>query len=404
MQVAYNGVVFDLVLLTNWQRERVDTKDKTTFLWWHHIIDMELVYNREATDAQWFPDYSHTAGRHTDGKFSPMGTDKARVDVLDAVRVPKGGVVGVRPPKSSIPGGVPMTDMEIRERMSIPRKKLIIWMNSGPFPGVGEYGIILEQPWGNLECDAQHGPSCTYNGVTQINGNSMGSYALRFETWEAPIRYGESSQWSNRDPSTSVINAKGKLNSPFALGLGINSPALVSNRWSMASKPNPQTHLLTREIEGEAIFRMDILKMRRLSADELRYQFMHPIPMGFVRRPPEVYLNSAGNGVRYKIADDMQSTNFPGGAKYGLIDVNVVQYLDYSVPETAEIFGDTIRDPTFMENLKKSAMTAGVHAGITLGPPLAGAAAIAAGSAAAALPSVLPGYLAGRLINKLRGR
>jgi hypothetical protein len=97
----------------------------------------------------------------------------------------------------------------------------------------------------------------------------------------------------------------------------------------MSYHANPETYLMSQVITGVATFRMDVLAARGLSADMLRNQFMHPIPAGYVRKPPLVELNEAGDSVRYEIEDEQQLMNFPGGAAHGIIRIEVDQTIEY---------------------------------------------------------------------------
>jgi hypothetical protein len=108
------------------------------------------------------------------------------------------------------------------------------------------------------------------------------------------------------------------------------TPALISNRWSMAFKPDPETYLMAQSIEGEAIFRADVLALRGLAADQLRAQIWHPIPAGYVRGDVEVKGSPDGLGVNYSYVDRQQLMNFPAGALAGIIRMKVEQEVNYS--------------------------------------------------------------------------
>ncbi len=110
------------------------------------------------------------------------------------------------------------------------------------------------------------------------------------------------------------------------------TPPILSNRWTMRQVPDPATHLNTTIIEGTAHFRLDVLQKLRMSADQLRPFFMHPIPFGYVRMPPEVTILSDGASVQYTVVDIQQMMNNPGGQRWGIHSVKAQQTMSYNSP------------------------------------------------------------------------
>jgi hypothetical protein len=118
------------------------------------------------------------------------------------------------------------------------------------------------------------------------------------------------------------------------------TPPIISNRWTMRQSPDPTTFLNSTIIEGTVHFRADVLEAVGLTADQLRMFFMHPIPFGYQRQPPEVVLNSDGISVTYRIVDVQQMMNNPGGARWGIASAQVKQQFSYNSPL------DYVRSPT----------------------------------------------------------
>ena len=112
----------------------------------------------------------------------------------------------------------------------------------------------------------------------------------------------------------------------------LGTPPLLSNRWTMREVPDPSTCLNCTIIEGTAHFRMDVLQALQLTPDQLRPFFMHPIPFGYVRMPPEVTVLSDGASVQYTIKDVQQMLNNPGGQRWGVHSVSVKQEMQYHSP------------------------------------------------------------------------
>ncbi len=418
MMLSYDGIVFDIILLKDWKREAVYTEDKSTFLFWHHVIQATTLLSDGATNSVKFPRLVPSAAlvagreikkatgglarlkfstdklpwrgtipqRRSDLDFLPQderslaealvnplsplnlidspdgaaGTGVGSPGQLFASTAATAGRNAVRPPLAkpgrrtttdrtgrrvvtllspATPAGVvntdsfshsvPTTDNELRTRLARPRRELVVWLYTGR-DGAIEY--ILRQPHLNAGVDAMTGPICTVLGSTAIHGQMTEVMDLQFETWEAPsIEYetipGEQSSVSASAVSRGVgLPRAGRLKNTLKRPdrVRIKTPAVLSHRWKMSFGWDAETQLRTQIIEGEVIFRSDVLNLRGLSADQLRPYFMaHKIPVGYVRAAGEtdVQLDDAGHGVRYKIVDKQQMTNFPGGVTWGVISL-----------------------------------------------------------------------------------
>lgn len=55
MHISYDNIVFDVIMLEDWRRDQVLSKDGTTFLFWHHQIVVTCIVNVDATAATNFP-------------------------------------------------------------------------------------------------------------------------------------------------------------------------------------------------------------------------------------------------------------------------------------------------------------------------------------------------------------
>ncbi len=253
---------------------------------------------------------------------------------------------------------VPITFRELESRLANPRRELLVWLNTGP-DGDNEYMVI--SPYPAMQVDAVSGPTCKMMHIPAIHGNVTGILKLRFETWIAPPPEVFSSKdsaggWSKlkvnsgagssrlRTPATGNAVGQapggvfgrliGKVVGNGADGNNIlrGTPPIISNRWTMRQMPDPSTFLNTTVIEGVVHFRADVLQAQGLTADQLRMFFMHPIPFGYQRQPPEVVLNSDGTSVSYKIVDVQQMMNNPGGLNWGIAHIDVKQHFGYNSP------------------------------------------------------------------------
>lgn len=247
---------------------------------------------------------------------------------------------------------VPFTDAELRERLRRPRRQLLVWMHSGE-NAQREYLLCCPHP--GCETDARHGPLCEVLATTEIHGAVTGVYKLRFRYWEAPaLVYGVATEpgatsLGTRPGGGAKLSGAGRKAAPsnkVRAGWNIDArkvqrpqesrrvvlqtPALVSNRWSMRFEADPETYLMNQVIEGQATFRADVLAARGITADQIRKQIFHPIPTGYVRQPPAVDCDSLGTSVKYAITDKQVLMNAPGAAKHRVVRVEVEQTVDYS--------------------------------------------------------------------------
>lgn len=390
MQLSYDGIVFDLVLLENWHREAVFDPTGIDFLYHHHIIDVIVTVGGARNDRRYFPAMQRNfAGELDIGKvpaknffagkrigtfphispninrgYPQKGLAQRQQGILDAVDLNADTDDGTRNDMFNKNGKptFPWEDNDIILRLKTPRRQLLIWMYSGVdegerldggnVEGVAEF--LLSSPYTGVGVDALHGPVCTILDLPKIHGNSSGIHRLRFETWVAPLDpvnvttnkiksdisrlpfevakrlVGAQQELFDDDESTVLLdNVK---DDKFAKKKLANIPAMISNRWSMRSEPDPETYLNVSIIEGTAIFRMDVLKTIGVTPDQLRRQFMHPIPLGYQRLAPKVSLSPLGNAVQYMIVDKEVVSNFHAGAKYGMASIDVKQEMQFHNP------------------------------------------------------------------------
>ncbi len=329
MQLSWDGIVFDLLLLENWTKEATYDPTGTDFLYWHHIIDVLVTAGGDANDRRRFPEMKEIAGGATSSPGLPLVSPNSRY------RFKANGVAGdLKKALGSIPGknlnrptngggsaSFPHLEMDLRQRLQLPRRPLLIWMYSGP---KGEAEFLLKSPHDGADTDARHGPICTIMSTPKVHGNVSGMFRLRFETWESMLGIGTSPSRASK--------YKKAANKPNANAALATTPALLSNRWKMSQDFDQETYLASYLIDGTAIFRMDVLKARGLTSDQLRREFMHPIPEGFSRSPPHVEEAPSGDAVSYSFADREVMTHFPAGKKYGLINIEIKQGMTYHCP------------------------------------------------------------------------
>ena len=253
---------------------------------------------------------------------------------------------------------IPTTDRELRGRLMRPRRSLKVWMLTG-INGAKDY--ILVSPQQGAESDCKSGPICSIMNNTEVIGQMTSVMQLKFETWEGPaIQYGTVSSSGTSlssgalGGSVSSLKGAGKragnvvgnqvgglVNQGVAVQKAVpldqakvvTTPPVLSHRWEMSFGWDKENYLRTRNISGEVLFRGDVLGLNKLSADQLRPYFMaHLVPNGFIRVPDDgemVKVNTEGLGIQYKITDKEVMMNFPGGRRWGLVNMEAVTEYDY---------------------------------------------------------------------------
>lgn len=306
MRMSYDGIEFQVLKIEDWTREAVfDDLSASDYLYDHHKITAICMVNEGYTDRSAFPpEQSHDKIE----QVSPSASNALRWNNLSAGggfdSAPQPQIRMEKPPLVQRSTGAAPTLVELFKRLAIPRRQLIIWLDSDPNLALQDPNYrdnVLFSPYPGMETDALHGPTVTVMNVMGSVGNSTIPLRLMIETHLAPCT----------DPG---------------------APTMISNRWSFTTTYDPDTYAAIHVIEGVARFRLDLLHQAQLSADTFRNQFLHPIPLGFKREQPEVTLSPAGDAVSYKLIDKQQVFNFPGGANYSATKIEVVENREYNSP------------------------------------------------------------------------
>jgi hypothetical protein len=229
---------------------------------WHHQIDLVAILNPDATAA---PDF-----------------------------LPRDDAVLRNLPPAAAPGGagpsrtVPTTYLDLVGRLSEQRKRLVIWMDSGP-AGNAKKQVLLDSPGlsdanTTLPSDALHGPQCLVHWMIPDGSNMSLSMGLTFHTW-VPV-------------------AKSRY------------VYVLDHRWTYRVT-HDQDFYATHIISGNVTFNVGVLQHKKLTPDLVRSQIVgHKVPLGFQRVKPEVVMYSDGSGFSYDIVDVQKAVNFPLGSKY----------------------------------------------------------------------------------------
>lgn len=319
MYLQYGNVILKVIDLLRYDREGIYTPDKTELLHVRHTIGVSCTYAPGGDPAmpsvvQLSPDTAavlngndRTAvvvsqnlralnpGQTAEVFADPrLETDDGTITTLSTA----GGLAyGTAPVRQHHTG--PQTDAELRYRLMIPRQKLILWAYDRQ---TGDPIRWLESPRTGMTTDATFGPLPIGNPVVSAAGepNSIGVY---FEV------------------QTEML--------PCATG---SDRMVLSHRWQ-TSHSGDDNNYLTRIIRGEIIFNGEYVHTFGINPDDYRNQFIHPIPVGFVRKVPEVSQSTDGLTIRYTITDTDPTIVFDAGDS-GATQLSIMEKVLYNVPRS----------------------------------------------------------------------
>lgn len=317
MKFEYNGVAMDLVEITEYQRECVYSDDGADLLYVKHRIGAVcmmaaggwpagLSVNRSTPTPKTTPDLTGQPRRPAGAANEVRGRNVTPYDF------PKQTPTLANASSLYHPGFY--TDQEVRMRLSIPRKKLKIeayhpdgkkytWLESPrPFPENRELRNKPGAAYDGTTTDAANGPIPLRVDIVNPagEGTSMGVHFM-VETCLVPVAPEE-------------------------------ERLILSHRWEV-QHTHDDDHYLTRITRGQVVFNGGLTRLTGQSPDWFRSQFFHPVPLGFVRKVPEVVASSDGLSVHYTITDtDPHCTFDPGDS--GATSMDIVESLNYLQPST----------------------------------------------------------------------
>lgn len=315
MKIEYNGVTLEMTELTECTREAVYDPSGTDLLYvkWRVGVVATLASggrpNATAADFATSPTWAATlaeltgAGMNVNRGTPPaLGKDATEYD-WDTIRAAAADPTNIANPAFT-------TDVELRNRLLVPRRKLkitayhpngseYVWLES-PRPWIPDVvqrsgGIPFEDDAQDVEgvVDAANGPKPLRCDVVQPAGEgaSMGAHFV-IETCVVPV-----------DPAAERL--------------------VLSHRWE-TTMSHDDDHYLTRTTVGEIIFDAQILHAARAQPDWFRGQFFHPIPLGFRRGGPVVRQSNDGLTLQYEIHDTDPTVVFDPGDS-GATSMNIVE-------------------------------------------------------------------------------
>lgn len=258
-------------------------------------------------EAIWEQVFDQSGERFLCNHFGLRGTCWLNPEATTAVNFPRGpGDYVFRPGEQASPA---VTLVELISRLSQPRKKLVLSMNSliPTNPGVGPNTPVEEEilvsPYEGMETDARHGPTCKVWGIIPDHGLASLVLDLEFHTHLAPCQEDDASP-------------------------------VLANVWSSKDSYDPENYARTTIIEGICYFRMDRLLQSAMAgeADLARDFVVPPIRPGYKRVAPVFELNETGDALRYVVVDTEQPMSFPIGQLLLLASISVIEEKSYVKP------------------------------------------------------------------------
>lgn len=302
MRIEYNGVNLHVVELNRYERVNVFSPDGVDLLYVRHLIGATCVlapggYPRLPSVTR----VSDEVRKRLEGddntastlRTRPRGLDPAEESLHLEIDEPRPD----RPVPQSLHHSGPESDAEIRNRLAMPRRKLILWAWSKK---TGKEIRWLESPREGFDVDASNGPIPISWDVVAADGepNSLGVF-FQIRTDLPPCPVG-----SDR--------------------------FVLSHRWEMTHGQD-ENYYLTRKIDGEIVFHAGVKELLGKNPDWIRNQFLHPVPLGFRRAPTTMVMSSDGLTIHYSILDTDQSIVFSPGDS-GATKLDIAERVEMTFP------------------------------------------------------------------------
>jgi len=180
------------------------------------------------------------------------------------------------------------TDANLIVRLMQPRQKLILWAYERQ---TGKPFRWLESPRPGMVVDANNGPiTLSADVVSAIGQPESVAVHVQVQTFVPPCPAG-------------------------------TDKFILSHRWTVAHEPD-ENHYLSRIVEGTVRFHAGALIAAGVQPDWFRRQLLHPIPVGFERKPPRAALSPDGLTLKYRVVDTDPTITFdPGNSGATFIDI-----------------------------------------------------------------------------------
>lgn len=300
MHLEYNDVHLELLEIEQMERHNVYDPSGTDLLYVRWVISASCVYS--------------PSGRWPVGTAVTSLSPDTTAQVAGNTVRPQNRRVRAEPPKDyflaqeenvkGTPNGYTAlyTDVELRTRLSLPRRPLKIWA----YDTTGKPAYLLICPKPGYVCDPNNGPKpLGPPDIVDVTGEGL-TFGVHFQV--------ECATLPNPD---------------------VNDQLILSHRWQMRHESD-ENHYLTRVVDGEVVFNASLLEAYDLNPDWFRSQLFHAIPLGFRRQVPVVTLSPDGNVLKYTITDvDTTITFDPGDT--GATQIAISERVQYSASTLSRI-------------------------------------------------------------------
>ncbi len=279
MKLSYGSLEFKLLRITDYENVTVWTEDGANYLYNSISIRCECILNPQATSYR-------------------FGTALAGTSIAPGISSPVKSYAAIA--------------FELKK----PRQLLLVTADSSIDDNgnaVGNTEELLRSParapdGTSFTVDARIGPVCTVHRIDTSHGYS--------------------SLWMDLEFKTDLVACAPPTDTNLK---GIMNPVLV-NSFTSEVEHDPSHHTAIHITRGTAHFRRDLLEKQKITPDQLRKYFIHPIPPGFRRDPPTLMLHPDGCAITYEIVDREQLLSFIGGARYNATEISVIESRHYHQP------------------------------------------------------------------------
>ena len=302
MYLTYGNTTLQVIDLVRYERENVYDPSGTDILYVKVTLGVSAVYSPGG-----LPNLPSVTALTEDTASVLEGTDDT-AGVLDTTPRglnPSGSNFltggppalesGVTPVTSQYTGAE--TDAELRYRLLYPRQPLILWAADRQ---TGNWVRWLQSPRPGFELDCANGPKPLSCDVVTTQGEVTVGVLYQIETAVQPCPAG-----SDR--------------------------LILSHRWTM-SHTHDERNYLTRVIRGTVVFNSAVVQYLAIYPDWIRNQFLHPVPLGYERKVPEITQSADGLVITYTITDTDPTIVFEP-ADSGATSIEIRENCVLAVPE-----------------------------------------------------------------------
>ena len=318
MKLTYNDVQMEMVEIQSYTRENVYSQDGVDLLYVKHRLTAMLTvgpggrpaaisrHKQQKSNADYtFPDTVKDNAQRGNIRSN------AGADILptDNPFTSEAAVLGAGADRSSQPHGF-MTDHELRLRLMVPRKRLLITAYDS---ASGQERVWVKAP--------RSAPREDRSAELERDRSVLAPRAGRLDS-STPRMMPHSDAANGPTPlRCDVVGAVGEgVTAGVLYTIEFNlvpvsaevEKLILSHRWEI-SHQSDEDYYLTRVTTGIVVANGELLRGFDVPLSWFQQEFFHPIPLGFIRSAPEIKLSPDGLTMMYTIRDRDPTCMFDPG-------------------------------------------------------------------------------------------